>query len=319
MLRAAFHLLSPAGPRARLSILIFHRVLAQPDPLLEDVPDAAVFESYMRWVRDWFNVLPLAEAVARLRNGTLPARALAITFDDGYADNAKIAAPILRRLGLPATFFVATGFLGGENMWNDRVIEAVRRCREPHLELKELSLDILRLGSIAERRAAIDRILQAVKYLPRESRGETVRRIEHLCSAPDAPRLMMTPAQVARLAADGFDIGGHTVTHPILSRLRLDEARAEIAKGKEALEAIIGRRVTLFAYPNGVPGKDYTAEHVRLVKECGFAAAVSTAWGAADRRCDPFQLPRFTPWDRARLRFGLRLAQNLTRAQYALT
>ena len=67
----------------------------------------------MAWVRDWFNVLPLSEAASRLAQGTLPARALSITFDDGYADNREIAAPILQRLGLSATFFIATSFLGG--------------------------------------------------------------------------------------------------------------------------------------------------------------------------------------------------------------
>ena len=105
--------MSPAGAKGRLSILIFHRVLAQPDPLFADVPDAVEFETKMRWVRDWFNVVPLARAADMLEAGTIPARALAITFDDGYADNEEVAAPILQRLGLTATFFVSTGFLNG--------------------------------------------------------------------------------------------------------------------------------------------------------------------------------------------------------------
>lgn len=317
MLSALLGLMAPAGPRARLSILIFHRVLAERDPLLDDLPDAAAFEACMRWVRDWFNVIPLAEAVVRLQRGALPARALAITFDDGYADNQQIAAPILRRLDLPATFFVATGFLGGENMWNDRVIEAIRRSQAAELDLSELGIGTVAIGTIAQRRAAIERVLTAIKHVPPAQRRAAVERIEELCAAPSAPRLMMTSEQVAQLAKDGFDVGGHTVTHPILTRLAPGEARAEIADGKSDLEAITCRRVTLFAYPNGVPGRDYTGEHVRLVRECGFTAAVSTAWGVATRQSDPFQLPRFTPWDRARLRFGMRLAQNLTRVRCA--
>ena len=99
----------------------------------------------MRWIRSWFNVLPLALAVERLRQGDLPARALAITFDDGYADNAEVAAPILERLGLPATFFVTTGFLQGGCMWNDRVIEALRNCAADELDLSELGLGTLDL------------------------------------------------------------------------------------------------------------------------------------------------------------------------------
>ena len=131
MLRLPLALTSPAGTRGRLSILIFHRVLPRPDPLCPDSPDASQFEAQMRWVRSWFNVLPLRRAVGMLYEGTIPARALAVTFDDGYADNEEIAAPILKRLGLGATFFVSTGFLEGDTMWNDRVIEAVRGCTGP--------------------------------------------------------------------------------------------------------------------------------------------------------------------------------------------
>lgn len=314
--RSLFSILAPGGRRSRLSILIFHRVLPRPDPLLQDAPDAAAFERCMRWVREWFNVLPLAEAAARLPRGDLPPRALAITFDDGYADNEEIAAPILRRLGLHSTFFIATGFLGGRNMWNDRVIAAIRGCAIERVNLAALGLGAFELSSIAARRTAIDRILVAIKHHPPEYRAESVERIEEACDAAPSAPLMMRPEQVARLAASGMDIGGHTVTHPILARLPSVQAREEIADGKAALESIIGRRIALFAYPNGVPNHDYTAEHVRLVRDCGFQAAVSTAWGAARRQADLFQLPRFTPWDRTRPRFALRLARNLTRAAY---
>ena len=103
MLKIPLALMSPAGPRARLSVLIFHRVLPAADPLLPELPTAAEFEATMRWVREWFQVLPLGEAAGRLFDGSLPARAMAITFDDGYADNEQLAAPILRSLGLSAT------------------------------------------------------------------------------------------------------------------------------------------------------------------------------------------------------------------------
>ena len=109
-------------------------------------------------------------------------------------------------------------------------------------------------------------------------------------------------------------IGAHTVSHPILSRVSEDKARAEMAESKERLEAIIGRKVALFAYPNGKPGTDYTGVHVRLAREAGFEAACSTGWGAATTGCDIYQIPRFTPWDRAGWRYALRLARNLRHA-----
>lgn len=317
MFRLALTKLSPAGARGRLSTLIYHRVLREPDPLLPELPDVLQFEAQMRWVRRWFQVLPLAEAAERLERGALPARALAITFDDGYADNEQVAAPILRRLGLHATFFVATGFLDGRNMWNDRVIEAIRFCARDRLDLRMLGVGEHDLGTVAERRVAIRKILQSIKHQQPRQRESTVQCIEDTCAASPSPALMMSPAQVAALATSGFDVGAHTITHPILACLPAERARAEIAGSKADLEAIIGRRVALFAYPNGVPWQDYRAEHVRMVRECEFDAAVSTAWGVAPHGADLFQLPRFTPWDRTRARFALRLAHNLSRRQYA--
>ena len=131
MIKPLLTLLSPAGRRARLSVLIFHRVLPRPDPLFPGVIDAAGFDAICRWVKGWFNVLALDDAARRLRDGSLPERALAITFDDGYADNHDVALPILLRHGLPATFFIATGFLDGGRMWNDTVIESIRRTPLP--------------------------------------------------------------------------------------------------------------------------------------------------------------------------------------------
>jgi peptidoglycan/xylan/chitin deacetylase (PgdA/CDA1 family) len=124
---------------------------------------------------------------------------------------------------------------------------------------------------------------------------------------------MMQPQQVRTLHARGIAIGAHTVSHPILAKLESAEARREIGEGKRELEALVQQPVCLFAYPNGVPQQDYAPEHVQMVREAGFSAAVSTAWGAASMRSDRFQLPRFTPWDRQRLRFGVRMALNLRR------
>lgn len=303
-------LVSPAGPRGRLSILIYHRVQPEADPLCLDVPGAAEFEARMRWVAGWFNVLPLREGIRRLYDGTIPARALAITFDDGYADNEEVAAPILRRLGLSATFFITTGYLGGGCMWNDRVIEAVRAARGDALDLSALGLGTLPLHDAATRRGAISTILTGIKHLEQPRREAAAAAVVAAAGAGPTPRLMMTPDQVRSLRVMGMDIGGHTITHPILATLASDAARDEIARGKAELEAIVGAPVPLFAYPNGQPNRDYRAEHGRMARDCGYEAAVTTAWGAASQSSDRFQLPRFTPWDSTRWRFGLRMLLN---------
>ena len=301
--------LSPGGAHG-LSILIYHRVLPQPDPLFPGEVDRVEFDKQLALLKSRFTVLPLLEAVRLARAGRLPPRAACITFDDGYADNAEVALPLLQKHGLHATFFIATGFLNGGRMWNDSVIETVRMAPPGVLDARHLGLGSHPLNTLEERRAAIGALIGQLKDLPMAERQLQVDQLALLAGGPLPARLMMDDEQVRQLHRAGMGIGGHTVNHPILARLPADEARAEIAAGKAALERMIGAPVPLFAYPNGKPGTDYQAEHVAMVRELGFEAAVSTAWGAS-RTPDFFQLPRFTPWDRSPRRFTLRLARNL--------
>jgi peptidoglycan/xylan/chitin deacetylase (PgdA/CDA1 family) len=296
--------------RKRLSILIYHRVLAQPDPLFPDEIDAPRFEQHLGFLKANFNIIPLSQAIDGLRNDTLPPRAACLTFDDGYADNAEIALPLLQKHGVHATVFVATGFLGGGRMWNDTIIELIRNAPAA-IDLSAAGFGDFTLDTIAQRRQAITTLLGKLKYMPMAQRLEQVEAIAALVPGKLRRDLMMTPAQVRQLHDAGIEIGGHTVHHPIIARLPAAAARQEIADGKHALEAIIGAPVRLFAYPNGKPGQDYHAEHVDMVRQLGFEAAVSTSWGAARPGSDLFQLPRFTPWDRDRLRFTLRMLKNL--------
>lgn len=314
MIRPLLTLLSPAGRHARLSVLIFHRVLPQPDPLFPGEIDAAEFDAICRWVKGWFNVLALDDAARRLREGSLPERALAVTFDDGYADNHDVALPILQRHGLPATFFIATGFLDGGRMWNDTVIESARRTALPRLDLRGIcgiDLGIHPIKSPASRRAVIDRVIAGIKYMETIERQAVVDAIAVRAEALLPDDLMLTSVQVQQMRRAGMQIGAHTVSHPILARLDREAARHEIETSKQKLEALLDERVGLLAYPNGKPDEDYTHQAVCLARELGFEAAVSTAWGAADRSSDLFELPRFTPWDRSRFRFGVRLLRNL--------
>ncbi len=329
MLKLLLSALSPAGRKARLSILIFHRVFAKPDPLFPDEVDAARFDNICRWLRDWFNVLPLDEAVRRLADRRLPACAAAITFDDGYADNHDVALPILLRHGLPATFFIASGFLDGGRMWNDTIIEAVRRTRERELCLQppvaphagqtvadsaSSGLWHLPVGSTEDRRRALAALIRGAKYLPHLQRVALAGQVAAAAKADLTNDLMMRATQVVALHRAGMQIGAHTVSHPIMSALDDDQARAELTANRDMLQALLQAPVTLFAYPNGQPDIDWTARTAELVREVGFTAAVSTAWGAARHDTSLYALPRFTPWDLGRMRFGLSLARNLIAA-----
>lgn len=302
------------GPLSRsLSILIYHRVVPQRDALLPDLVCADEFDRQLDVLARWFTVMPLGEAVARLRAGTLPARAACVTFDDGYADNHDIALPILARRGIPATFFVATSFLEGGRMWNDDVIDTVRLTRAHALNAQTVGLGSLNISDLVQRREAIDMLIGAMKYLPMRERQQRVETLAAMNEVPLPAGSMMTKREIKALHAAGMEIGAHTVSHPILSKLVRSDAMNEIRVSREKLEAIIGAPVTLFAYPNGKPRQDYLAEHVDMVRELGFDAAVSTAWGVSRYGSDPYQLPRFTPWDRSPGKFALRLLHNTFR------
>lgn len=310
-LKSLFRLMSPGGRGARLSVLIFHRVLAEPDPLFPDEMCARRFDAVCSWLASWFNVMPLDEAVACLKAGIVPPRAACITFDDGYSDNHRIAMPILQRHGLTATFFIATGFLDGGRMWNDTVIESIRRSNGSSLDLSSLGLGQHSVSSIPDRQAAIAALLKQIKYFAIDERSAITEQIASLQVARLPDDLMMRSSDVKSMRQAGMQIGAHTVSHPILAALGDEQARREIQGSKIFLEELLGERVGLFAYPNGKPGEDYTADNVNVVRSLDFDAAVSTQWGATTAEDDLFQVRRFTPWDRNRLRFGARLLNNL--------
>jgi peptidoglycan/xylan/chitin deacetylase (PgdA/CDA1 family) len=321
LIRTLLGAVSPAGDRGRLSILIFHRVLPEVDPLFPQEMDAQRFDVLCSWLSQWFNVLPLDEAVRRLKGGSLPKRALAITFDDGYADNHDVAMPVLKKHGLCATFFIATGFLDGGRMWNDTVIESVRLTKLHTLPLQQLGVSGLAemaVHSVADKQEVITQVIRAIKYLPVPQRLALTQELATLAQVTPPTNLMMTSAQVRAMRRAGMQIGAHTVSHPILAKLTDEQAREEIQRGKHQLEDLLDEPITLFAYPNGKPGEDYAPQSIQIVKDLGFEAAVSTAWGASNAQTDPFQIPRFTPWDRSPWRFALRLMTNLTRTETRL-
>lgn len=304
--------LSPAGPNARLTILIYHRVLPEIDAIFPNEITAERFDTQMSHLKRVFNVLPLSEAVARIKAGTLPTRAACITFDDGYADNVTLALPILQKYGLHATFFIATAYLNGGRMFNDTIIEAVRRSLLRTLSLDELGLGNFDIADNKSKACAISRVLPQVKYLPLDVREQTVARIAELAQSGPLPNdLMMTTEQLKALHAAGMEIGGHTSRHPILAKLDDSAVCTEIAEGKDFLETTLGEEISLFAYPNGKPDSDYLPGQSAILRKLKFDAAVSTQRGSASRLSDLFQLPRFTPWQPNASHFIPALLDNL--------
>lgn len=314
LIKPLVHLASPGGSKARLTVLIFHRVHPEPDPLFPDEPDGERFHQMVSWVGRCFNLLSPDEAVKRLQDGSLPPRAACITFDDGYADNCTVAMPVLQRLGVQAAFFVATGFLDGGRMWNDTVVETVRACSKEVLDLTELGLERYELHSIEARRHTLAAIVGQLKYRQPEERAHLVQRVAEIGGAELPGDLMLTSDQVRQMRRGGMIIGAHTCNHPILANLPESEVRREVSQSKLRLEDILQEEIRLFAYPNGKPGADYRPVDVEIIRSLGFDAAFSTFWGVAMPGCDLMQIPRFTPWEKTELGVNARLAFNLVKS-----
>ena len=293
----------PAG----LAVLIYHRVGSAADPLRPRMATADEFRRQMRVLARYFRPCGLAEGIRLLRDGRLPARSVAVTFDDGYADNVRIALPILLETRVPATFFIATSYLDGGRMWNDTVIEAVRRIAPGEHRYAHAGLDRISMPSSLDRRPQVLTLLAALKHLPQMERQAAAVALEDLAGQPLPGTLMMSRREVQMLAEAGMDVGGHTRSHPILSGLGADRAEEEIAGGLEDLATIVGRRPSLFAYPNGQRGIDYGDREIAILRRLGIAAALVTHRGIVTRDSDPMQAPRLTPLHRDAVRFGYAL------------
>lgn len=289
-------------------ILSYHRVNDEKDPFFPSVP-AEVFERHVAFVAKTYAVFTVEELVERGRRGSLPRNALAITFDDGYRDNLTHAAPILARYGLPATVFVVTGAIGsGEALWFDRLAFAFKQTRATAWRAPWDA--VIGLDTAEERLTALRATLRHLKRLVDGDRRRAVEEIVLTLGVGDErslKNLMLSWDDVQALVGLGFGIGAHTVTHPILSRLSEDEARAEVVQSGRMVEAVCGRRTRAFAYPNGHPA-DYGPAVAAMVREAGFTCAVTTRFGVNTAATSPYELRRGGPWEHHVPTFALKLA-----------
>ncbi len=290
------HIAARGAGLGRLMIMTYHRVLPEPDSLLPSEPDVGSFTAQMAVLADNCAVLPLREAVHRLRDGTLPPRAVCVTFDDGYRNNLEVAEPVLRRFGIPATVFITQRAIETGIMWNDLVIEALRSAQGT-MDLSRLGLGMVDKASIERPDQFVLEMLKAFKYRPLEERWTAARELYEQCARRAPPQLMLDEADLRELARRGVELGAHTVNHPILAKLSPDAAMREIADCADWLAGIAGERPRSFAYPNGRPGTDFNGIHMQQAREAGFELAVSTEWNCASRGSDVFALPRVSYCD----------------------
>lgn len=260
-------------------ILGYHRIAAGVDDPYGICVSPTHFSAQMAYLRRHMHPLPLTQFVERALAGTLPPRAVAVTFDDGYADNLHTAHPILAEHQIPATLFVTAGILGREFWW-DELVRVIRsrpstdwQTTVPRLQNHTLSAfyNWLLPLSDTDRQAHLEKLWATV--------GGTQA----------GPSLLLREGELKTLAAHSlWEIGSHTLTHPSLHLLAPDEQRREIAHSRIVIETLVGRPVQSFSYPNG----RFSAVTRDLIQEAGYTVACAShadiVWG----RSDPLCLPR---------------------------
>ena len=232
---------------------------------------------------------------------------MAVTFDDGYADNLTHAAPLLAEHGVPASVFVVTGYVGsGRSFWWDRLDHALLASQDfpgrVDLQLDGYEIHWRPGASDEERRAAHAETWRVLRTLTPDRRDDAVERIAAACgvAADDGCRPLSSNELRELDRHPSVEIGAHTASHPVLAELEHEEQRREILGGKRDLEGMLGHPVQLFSYPHGQT-HDFTPETVELVRDSGFSLACSAVGGLVTGDSDVYRLPRVAvlDWDGA--------------------
>ena len=306
-LRSVIHRIRP--PKPKPLILLYHRIANEPIDPWNLAVSPGRFEEQLQVIRHVRHPMRLAEFVCALKDGTLPANAVALTFDDGYVDNLVFGKPRLAAADVPATVFVATGYTDRpEGFWWDEVARLILLEKAPRnfefvvgdeticcsFGAEPAECEDGRTGTGSKtRRAALLTIWQSLRRLSDDDRRSAMLQLRVICSgrrdrSTNLDRAM-SREEVRALTGDGLvTIGAHTVTHPVLAGLEAGACQREITESKLACEALTNAPVTAFAYPYGA----FDVEAREAVKAAGFTIGCSAHRGPATARSDFFALPR---------------------------
>jgi peptidoglycan/xylan/chitin deacetylase (PgdA/CDA1 family) len=307
-------------------VLIYHRVAAlECDPQLLAVRPEH-FDAQMQLLAKDYRVIGLPELIEGCRRNSIPDGAVVVTFDDGYADNLLAAEPILTRHHVPATVFVSSGFVGGtQEFWWDEVDRLILETKASpgqftleaggarfSASLKAADDDSLPMTNAATdvRASVYADLCDFIRPLSPTSRASALEQLRAALGTSQLVREShrpLTAEELQELDRSAFvDVGAHTVNHPRLSSIPVDEQREEISADKTSLVRMLGHDVSTFSYPFGGL-EDYTDESVQLVREAGFAGACSNHPGVVKPWTDPYRIPRNLVRDWSAEEFSARL------------
>jgi peptidoglycan/xylan/chitin deacetylase (PgdA/CDA1 family) len=277
-----------------VTVLTYHRILddarcaGYPDPNL--AMPASAFRAQVAWLRRHCTLLTASEGVAALRDGVPAPRCVCLTFDDGFEDNHRLAAPILEEFGARGTFFVTAGLVGtGQLLWFDRA--ALHWSAEAAARLRRAAESALGDGPVAPGDLATRQgWLAFLKRCRPDPRARILAALGDPPLGPDeaAHYRLMSVDQVVDLSRRGHEVGSHTMTHPLLPQLDDAELARELRESRSTLEGWLGAEVAGFCYPNG----DLDDRVALQVREAGYRYACTTATGINPPGADPMRLRR---------------------------
>lgn len=285
--------------RQQAVILTFHRFRHDGEGDPHGTPITS-FAECLKYLARYYRVVSLGEMAGAFRRGVIPDNLAVVTIDDGYREVFSLAAPVLRRHGIRASIFVISGFIAGRLWpWHSRLHFIFEYAPQGRTIFQHRgSAHTLTLEHAWGRWCAERFWCEYSKAIPPAAREDLLNALAAACgvvvpaSPPERDR-PMTWTQLRTLAAQGFDMGAHTCSHPILSQLPRTQLMDEIAGCKEEIERNLGQPVRYFAYPNG-QRQDYTPECIAAVARAGYAAAVTTIPGGNTPQTPIFELRRIS-------------------------
>jgi len=301
-LLVASRMLRLAG-KSGVAILTYHSVQEEPQRyaswLGPNVHSAEIFRRQMECVARRYTPVALDDVLSFLRGErNLPARAVAVTFDDGYADNFEIALPILSRVGVRATFYLTVDCVANRKLpWFVRLRHAFGVTTRKSWEEPDGTL--WPLQDAAQRESAFQAACDRCARLTGTSQEDLVRSAERELEAEAAkpPALMMTWDQARGLVRGGHTVGSHGMTHPNLAYVSESELNTELAESKRKLEQELAAPVVHFAYPGPALKPIWSERSLVLSRQIGYQTAAISTGGLVRRQNDPLCLPRIGPGD----------------------
>jgi len=297
----------------KAAILMYHSIpedLHRTDPILGVCRDRASFEAHMATVARHFSPVTIQDVADFAASGRpLPPRAVAVTFDDGFADNYEVAMPILNRYGIPATIYLfVDAVANGKVPWYCRLRFAFNTTTRSEWT-DPLRDRLYQLANPKERTAALNSAWENGARLTGQVQQEFVERVEQALAVEPVTGqhgFMLTWDQARALRKAGHIIGAHTLTHPNVAQVSRSEAESEIVGSKQRIEQEMGEPIEHFSYPHPALNPQWSQQTLQITRAAGFKSAVLTTAGPVRAKDNPLALRRIsTPADLNQFVFNL--------------